>query len=94
MSEADSAIRQKSKQLGTWFLGPKAENANLEEEMILYILRDYFHWRRNYYPSDEITLTQHLRREGLDWTDALFQQLSEMLARLRRQLDGWLEKSN
>jgi glutamate/tyrosine decarboxylase-like PLP-dependent enzyme len=84
VSEADSSIRQKTKQLGTWFLGPKAENANLEEEMILYILRDYFHWRRNYYPSDEITITQHLRREGLDWTDALFQQLSEMLARLRR----------
>lgn len=84
MAEETPAIREKTKQLGTWFLGPKAENASLEEEMILHILRDYFHWRRNYYPSDEIIITQHLRREGLDWSDALFQQLSEMLARLRR----------
>jgi len=84
VAEETPAIREKSKQLGTWFLGPKAENASLEEDMILHILRDYFHWRRNYYPSDEIIITQHLRREGLDWSDALFQQLSEMLARLRR----------
>jgi glutamate/tyrosine decarboxylase-like PLP-dependent enzyme len=84
VNEEKPAVRDKTKQLGIWFLGPKAENASLEEEMMLYILRDYFHWRRNYYPSDEITITQHMRREGLDWTDALFQQLSEMLAGLRR----------
>lgn len=84
MSEDDPSIRDRTKQLGAWFLGPKAENANLEEEMILHILRDYFHWRRNYYPSDEITITQRMRREELGFTDALFQQLSEMLARLRR----------
>jgi hypothetical protein len=76
--------REKTKQIGAWFLGPKAENASLEEEMILYILRDYFHWRRNYYPSDEITITQRMRRESEEWTDALFQQLSEMLGRLKR----------
>lgn len=84
MSQDDSGIRDRTKQLGAWFLGPKAENASLEEEMILHILRDYFYWRRNYYPSDEITITQHMRREAADFTDALFQQLSEMLARLRR----------
>lgn len=79
-----SVDREKTKQIGAWFLGPKAENANLEEEMILHILRDYFHWRRNYYPSDEITITQHMRRESLDWSDQLFQQLNEMLGRLKR----------
>jgi len=84
VAEDTPAVRDRSKQLGAWFLGPKAENAALEEEMILHILRDYFHWRRNYYPSDEIIISQSLRREALDWTDALFQQLSEMLARLRR----------
>ena len=34
-----------------WFLGPKAENASLLEEMLLLVLRDYCHWRRNYFPS-------------------------------------------
>lgn len=84
MNGPKPAARDRTKQIGTWFLGPKAENASLEEEMIQYILRDYFHWRRNYYPSDEITITQRMRREALEWTDALFQQLTEMLARLRR----------
>jgi glutamate/tyrosine decarboxylase-like PLP-dependent enzyme len=77
-------LRPLTKQLGAWFLGPKAENAFLEEEMILYILRDYFHWRRNYYPSDEILITQRMHRESVDWNDALLQQISDMLARLRR----------
>lgn len=82
--EEKPPAREKTKQLGAWFLGAKAENAGLEEEMILHILRDYFYWRRNYYPSDEIIVTQRMRREFLGWTDALLQQISEMLARLRR----------
>jgi glutamate/tyrosine decarboxylase-like PLP-dependent enzyme len=84
MPEETPPFRSKTKQLGAWFLGPKAENAALEEEMVLHILRDYFHWRRNYYPADEIVITQHMRREASEFNDALFQQLSEMLARLKR----------
>ena len=84
MADPNGPTRTLTKQLGAWFLGPKAENAPLAEEMLLYILRDYFHWRRNYYPSDEILITQRMHRESVDWSDALFQQLSDMLARLRR----------
>ncbi|HSB14788.1 MAG TPA: pyridoxal-dependent decarboxylase [Bryobacteraceae bacterium] len=84
MADEKPTTREKTKRLGAWFLGPKAENASFEEEMILHVLRDYFYWRRNYFPSDEIIVTQQMRREFLDWTDALLQQLSEMLARLRR----------
>ena len=36
--------------------------------MILHILQDYFHWRRNYFPSDEILVTQSLRRESMAGT--------------------------
>jgi len=84
MTDDRPPLRENSKQLAAWFLGPKAENASLAEEMILHILRDYFYWRRNYFPSDEIIVTQQMRREHLDWTDGLLQQISEMLARLRR----------
>ena len=84
MPNSDPSAREKTKQLGAWFLGPKAENSAVEEELVLHILRDYFHWRRNYYPSDEIVVTQRMRREASDWNDALLQQLSEMLARLKR----------
>jgi glutamate/tyrosine decarboxylase-like PLP-dependent enzyme len=76
--------REATKKLGAWFLGPKAENADLEEKMISYILQDYFHWRRNYFPSDEILITQSLRREATPFNDLLFQQIMEMLAGLRR----------
>lgn len=72
------------KQLSAWFLGPKAENADLEEQMLLYILRDYFHWRRNYYPSDDAVITQQMRRATLDWSDNLFQQIVEMVGSLKR----------
>ncbi len=84
MAERIAGSRTQTRKLAAWFLGPKAENASLEEEMILFILRDYFHWRRNYYPSDEITITQQMRRDAVEFNDALLQQLNEMLARLKR----------
>ena len=57
-----SRTRDEARNLAAWFLGPKAENAELEEKMLHFILQDYFHWRRNYYPSDEIIITESLRR--------------------------------
>ena len=80
----DSALRERTKRLGAWFLGPKAENAEIEEKLINYILQDYFHWRRNYYPSDEIVIPQKLRRELVEWNDDLAQKIAEMLAGLRK----------
>jgi glutamate/tyrosine decarboxylase-like PLP-dependent enzyme len=80
----DSPIRDKTKPIAAWFLGPKAENAEIEEKLMNFILQDYFHWRRNYYPSDEIIIPQSLRRELVDWNDDLAQKLAEMLAGLRK----------
>src|SRR5579864_826969 len=80
----DSPIRDKTKPLGAWFLGPKAENAEIEEKLMNFILQDYFHWRRNYYPSDEIVIPQSLRRQLVDWNDDLTQKVAEMLAGLRK----------
>ena len=80
----DSSLRDATKKLGAWFLGPKAENAETEEKLISFILQDYFHWRRNYYPSDEIVIPQSMRRDLVDWNDDLAQKIAEMLAGLRR----------
>jgi len=80
----DSRLRDQTKKLGAWFLGPKAENAETEEKLISFILQDYFHWRRNYYPSDEIVIPQSMRREQVDWNDDLAQKIAEMLAGLRK----------
>ena len=76
--------RDEARKVAAWFLGPKAENAELEEKMLHFILQDYFHWRRNYYPSDEILITESLRRGFTAWTDKLSQDIAEMLAGLRR----------
>ncbi|MFQ5796220.1 MAG: pyridoxal phosphate-dependent decarboxylase family protein [Candidatus Bipolaricaulia bacterium] len=84
MKDQQNARKSDSSKISTWFLGPKAENASLEEKMILHILRDYYYWRRNYYPSDSILVTEQMRREHLDWHDTLAQQINEMLARLKR----------
>ena len=62
--------------------------------MILHILQDYFHWRRNYFPSDEILVTQSLRRESMAWNDELFQQISEMLAGFRRHFPVYSPRYN
>lgn len=67
-----------------WFLGPKAENANLFEELLLVILRDYLHWRRNYFPGDKILINKNMQRRLEDEHDALTQKIHEMIAELRR----------
>src|SRR5438552_7111208 len=79
-----SPLRDKTKSLGAWFLGPKAENAEVEEKLINFILQDYFHWRRNYYPSDEVVIPQSMRRDLVEWKDDLAQKITEMLAGLRK----------
>ena len=83
-----------SRQMSAWFLGPKAENAETEQKILSYILDDYFHWRRNYFPSDEILITQSMQREALDWNDRLAQQVAEMLAGLRRHFPFYSPRYN
>lgn len=68
----------------SWFLGPKAENHEQESELVQRVLADYFHWRRNYFPSDDpATLPSELRKNEA-WNDQLLQSVDEMLAQLRR----------
>lgn len=67
-----------------WFLGPKAENARLLEELVLEAMRDHIYWRRNYYPDDPVVTTRPLQREHGSEHDRLHQYLHEMLAELRR----------
>ena len=68
----------------SYFLGPKAENANFLEEIILLVLRDYFHWRRNYFPGDKIIINKKLQRELENNHDILYQNILELTAELRR----------
>jgi glutamate/tyrosine decarboxylase-like PLP-dependent enzyme len=67
-----------------WFLGPKGENAELVEDLFLLILRDYIHWRRNYFPGDKILINQSLQAGFREQHGDLTQRVSEMMAEMRR----------
>jgi len=83
-----------ARKIAAWFLGPKAENAEWERQLISHILEDYFHWRRNYFPSDEILITESLRRDQLEFRDRLAQQVDEMLAGLRAHFPFYSPRYN
>jgi tyrosine decarboxylase len=82
------------REMSAWFLGPKAENAAWERQMLTHILEDYFHWRRNYFPGDEILVTESMRREQVDFHDRLAQQVDEMLAGLRAHFPFYSPRYN
>ena len=42
--------------LRAWFLGPRAENAELLERLVVESLRDHVFWRRNYHPEDGVVI--------------------------------------
>ena len=77
-----------------WFLGPKAENANVFEELLLIILRDYLHWRRNYFPGDKILINKAMQRKFEDEHDAVTQRVLEMIAELRRNFPFYSPRYN
>ncbi|HEU5041336.1 MAG TPA: pyridoxal-dependent decarboxylase, partial [Gemmatimonadales bacterium] len=74
--------------LPSWFLGPRAENAELLERLVVESLRDHVFWRRNYHPEDGFTIREiEKRREGFEESVAtLTQELMGLLAELKRDV--------
>ncbi len=70
----------KNKSHGAWFLGPKAECQEVWEKFIVYILRDHIHWRKNYYPSDNVVVSRSSIRENEQWIDSLSDELDKILS--------------
>ncbi|HEX6938708.1 MAG TPA: pyridoxal-dependent decarboxylase [Longimicrobiales bacterium] len=72
--------------LRAWFLGPRAENADLFERLVTEALRDHVFWRRNYRPEDGFTIREHDKRaEGYeDAVATMRQELMGLLAELKR----------
>jgi glutamate/tyrosine decarboxylase-like PLP-dependent enzyme len=68
------------------FLGPKGENADELERLLLEVLRDHVFWRRNFHPSDPRLIEERDKRtEAYDEMSArLRDELSQILARLKR----------
>ncbi len=74
--------------LPAWFLGPRAENADLLERLVVEALRDHVFWRRNYHPEDGFSIREmDKRREGYESSVAvLTQELLGLLAELKRDV--------
>ena len=86
-SRRDDSGRDPSRDaLRAWFLGPRGENADLLERLLIEALRDHVFWRRNYHPEDGLTIREmDKRREGYDEAVAtLTQELMGLLAELKR----------
>lgn len=73
----------KETSLGAWFLGPKAEHHETWEKLITFIFRDYVHWRRNYFPEDNVVVSRRHIREHEQWVDNLNDELDKILAALK-----------
>ena len=72
--------------LRAWFLGPRAENSTLLENLLTEALRDHVFWRRNHHPEDGFTIREvDRRREGYeDAVATLTQELLGLLAELKQ----------
>jgi hypothetical protein len=81
--EFTAADSSTSPPLASYFLGPKAQNASLWQELIERVFDDYVHWRRNYFPEDKSFLTRG------DWRDT--KQLEWLDKLSSGQLDGVLD---
>jgi len=89
MTEADTPAPDSSEShdaLRAWFLGPRAENADLLERVIVEALRDHVFWRRNYHPEDGFTIREtDKRKPGYEnAVSTLTQELMGLLAELKR----------
>src|SRR5262245_66237405 len=79
-------IKMDETKLYSWFLGPKAENADLLERLVLEALRDCVFWRRNFHPEDDIIITEKVKREDAfqDSLALVRQEFLTLLANLKR----------
>jgi hypothetical protein len=74
--------------LKAWFLGPRAENAELLERLVVESLRDHVFWRRNYHPEDGVAIREVDKRQPgyEEAVGTLTQELMGLLAELKRDV--------
>lgn len=66
-----------------WFLGPKAEHGEIWLATIDHILRDYIHWRRNYFPEDPIIVDRERLKSHEPWVETLKFEIDTILNQLK-----------
>jgi len=71
-----------------WFLGSKAENADVFERLIVEAIRDQAFWRRNFHPDDPTVVTEAVKRrpEYVEALDTLEDSYRSLLAMLKKSV--------
>jgi glutamate/tyrosine decarboxylase-like PLP-dependent enzyme len=71
-----------------WFLGPRGENVDVLEQLIVEAIRDQAFWRRNFHPSDPSHITEAIKRdpEYLQALDKLQEKYFSLLAFLKKSV--------
>ncbi len=83
MAKTPHESRADAADISAWFLGPKAEHADNFERTVHYVLSDYVHWRRNFFPNDPTVISRERRRQHELFQDRLNEQLDEILGELK-----------
>ncbi|MEI7909467.1 MAG: pyridoxal-dependent decarboxylase [Verrucomicrobiota bacterium] len=70
--------------LSSLFLGPKAENSDLMEKLLLDVLRDHAAWRRNFHPEDRVIIDARSQSDDafqetqMRMRDVLFRMVADL----------------
>ncbi|MEY9606275.1 glutamate/tyrosine decarboxylase-like PLP-dependent enzyme [Bradyrhizobium japonicum] len=77
-----------SRKLEAWFLGPKGENGDEFERLVIEAVRDQVYWRRNYHPADPNHITDEIKRspEFVQAMDLLKDGYRDLLAFLKKSV--------
>lgn len=77
-----------SRAVEAWFLGPRGENAEVLERLVVEAMRDHVYWRRNFHPMDPMHVTEAVKRspEYLDALDRLGEGYAGLLAFLKKSV--------
>lgn len=87
-ADLPAAKKPADRPLEAWFLGPKAENADLLEQLVVDALRDHVYWRRNFHPGDPTHITEEKKRQAEFQTahDRLKENFAKLLADLKKSV--------
>ena len=85
---------KRSAPMEAWFLGPKAEHAEVWLDAVEHVLRDYIHWRRNYFPQDPIIIDREMIRHHEAWTENFKTQIDLILNQLKAHFPFYSPRYN
>ncbi len=72
-----------TKEFEALILGPKAGNADVMREFLLWVFNDHVFWRRNFHPEDPYGVTVEDRQS---------KEYKEAMTKLRKELESLLDK--